>query len=333
MQPARSRRPPTARGRGLDAPPRVPARARAGGRGGPPRRSPRRTDRSCSSTSPTTSAAARRATAPCSSRRCWRPARRMRSWCCGRRRRQRACAALGPGARFHGEIGGSDGRHGPPLAFEGRILRAGPVEYRRRSSYMTGQLVRLGAVAVVDAGGVRVVLTERRAMPFDADHLRVLGIAPEAQQILVCKSAIGWRAAFGEIAGLTSSSTRPASAPPTSPSSPTRRARTRCFRSIPMPAGRPRMAEPPSRARAAASSPRSRGRRSAGRHRLEPASIRRFCSARARAFQAGRRPRPRAPAAPARRRRRARRRPRSWSRTPPAGRRAGTDSRRARCRS
>jgi microcystin degradation protein MlrC len=110
------------------------------------------------------------------------------------------CATLGPGARFHGEIGGSDGRHGTALTLAGTILRAGAVEYRRRSSYMTGQLVRLGEVVVLDAGGVRVVLTERRATPFDADHLRVLGIAPEAQQILVCKSAIGWRAAFGEIA-------------------------------------------------------------------------------------------------------------------------------------
>jgi microcystin degradation protein MlrC len=65
---------------------------------------------------------------------------------------------------------------------------------------MTGQLVRLGQVAVVDAGGVCVVLTERRAMPFDADHLLVVGIRPEAQRVLVCKSAIGWRAAFGDVA-------------------------------------------------------------------------------------------------------------------------------------
>jgi microcystin degradation protein MlrC len=65
---------------------------------------------------------------------------------------------------------------------------------------MTGQLVRLGAVAVIDMGGVRVVLTEQRAMPFDAEHLRVVGIRPEAQRILVCKSAIGWQAAFGALA-------------------------------------------------------------------------------------------------------------------------------------
>ena len=101
---------------------------------------------------------------------------------------------LGVGARFAGAVGD------PPLALEGRIGFAARVEYRRRSSYMTGQLVRLGAVAVVDAAGVRLVLTEQRAMPFDADHLEVLGIAPAAARCLVCKSAIGWRAAFGDVA-------------------------------------------------------------------------------------------------------------------------------------
>jgi microcystin degradation protein MlrC len=104
------------------------------------------------------------------------------------------CLELGVGARFAGLVGD------PPVAIEGGIGFAAHVEYRRRSSYMTGQLVRLGAVAVVVAAGVQVVLTEQRAMPFDADHLEVLGIAPAAARCLVCKSAIGWRAAFGDIA-------------------------------------------------------------------------------------------------------------------------------------
>jgi microcystin degradation protein MlrC len=111
------------------------------------------------------------------------------------------CRRLGGGARFRGMVGGAvDERHGPPVELDAVIELAEPVEYRRRSSYMTGQLVRLGDVAVVNASGVRSVLTERRAMPFDADHLTVLGIEPAAQEILVCKSAIGWRAAFGDVA-------------------------------------------------------------------------------------------------------------------------------------
>jgi microcystin degradation protein MlrC len=111
------------------------------------------------------------------------------------------CRHLGVGRGFRGRVGGRiDQRHGPPMDLEGTIEFAGAVEYRRRSTYMTGQLVRIGEVAIVNARGVRVVLTEQRVMPFDADYLTILGIEPAAQRILVCKSAIGWRAAFGDIA-------------------------------------------------------------------------------------------------------------------------------------
>ncbi len=65
---------------------------------------------------------------------------------------------------------------------------------------MTGQQVDLGRVGVIDAGGVRVVVTEYRAMPFDSAHLRVVGIVPEEQHILVVKSAIAWRAGFEKMA-------------------------------------------------------------------------------------------------------------------------------------
>ena len=108
---------------------------------------------------------------------------------------------LGAGVRFAGEVGGKvDDQHGPPVAIEGIIEFARPVTYTRRGSYMTGQTVDLGQVAIVNSGGVKVVLTERRALPFDSDHLWVLGIVPEDERILVAKSATAWRAAFGDIA-------------------------------------------------------------------------------------------------------------------------------------
>ena len=58
----------------------------------------------------------------------------------------------------------------------------------------------MGCCAVVVAGGIEVILTSRRVMPFDADHVRVLGIEPAERRIVVTKGAIAWRAAFGEIA-------------------------------------------------------------------------------------------------------------------------------------
>lgn len=110
-------------------------------------------------------------------------------------------AALGERGRFQGPVGGkSDDQHGPPVALDGTIEFAAPVEYRRESTYMTGLPVDLGQVAIVRSGDLRVVLTEQRVMPFDSNHLRVLGIVPEEQKIIVVKSAIAWRAAFGAIA-------------------------------------------------------------------------------------------------------------------------------------
>ena len=88
----------------------------------------------------------------------------------------------------------------PPLLLHGRVAFAGEARYRRTGSYMTGSEVDMGACAVVDTGGVEVVLTSRRVMPFDADHLRAVGVEPAERRILVAKSAVAWRAAFGDVA-------------------------------------------------------------------------------------------------------------------------------------
>lgn len=112
-----------------------------------------------------------------------------------------AAVAIGAGGTFSGPVGGmSDARHGSPVVIEGTIRFADRLVYSRSSSYMTGLPVDLGRVAVVDVGGLQVMLTEQRAMPFDADHLRAAGISPRSQQLLVVKSAIGWKAAFADIA-------------------------------------------------------------------------------------------------------------------------------------
>jgi microcystin degradation protein MlrC len=109
----------------------------------------------------------------------------------------KAAKALGVGAMFSGNVGGkSDDLHGPPVPLVGEIIFQQPVRYQRRGDYMTGQQIDLGEVAVIQADGVTVMLTEAKAMPFDADHLAAAGIAAEAQKIIVVKSAIAWQAHF-----------------------------------------------------------------------------------------------------------------------------------------
>ena len=105
--------------------------------------------------------------------------------------------AMGVGATFNGNVGGkADDLHGPPVPLVGKIVFQAPVSYHRQGEYMTGQHIDLGEVAVIQAGGVTLMLTEHKALPFDADHLAAAGIVARAQQILVVKSAIAWQAHF-----------------------------------------------------------------------------------------------------------------------------------------
>jgi len=41
---------------------------------------------------------------------------------------------------------------------------------------------------------------ERRALPFDAEQLRCVGIEPAEKKMIVVKSAIAWKSAYGDIA-------------------------------------------------------------------------------------------------------------------------------------
>lgn len=113
-----------------------------------------------------------------------------------------AAFAAGVGGAFAGEVGAKTDRfHGDPVFVRGvvRLLSDGRFVYR--GSYMTGQERAMGRTAVLDVAGNHLVLTERKTMPFDAQHLRAVGISPEWCRAIVVKSATAWRAAFGDLAG------------------------------------------------------------------------------------------------------------------------------------
>ena len=53
---------------------------------------------------------------------------------------------------------------------------------------------------MLEADGVQIVVRERKVMPFDRAELEVAGIDPAKCRIIVVKSALAWRAAYGELA-------------------------------------------------------------------------------------------------------------------------------------
>ncbi|MFN0043502.1 MAG: M81 family metallopeptidase [Alphaproteobacteria bacterium] len=111
-------------------------------------------------------------------------------------------AARAVGEAFDFPVGGKcDALHGPPVRVLGRVRAIfAEARYRHLGSYMTGYETSMGAAAVVDEGGVRILLTARRTMPFDAGQLLSVGLDPALQRIIVVKSAIAWRAAYGAVA-------------------------------------------------------------------------------------------------------------------------------------
>ena len=109
--------------------------------------------------------------------------------------------AAGEGGRFEAAVGARvDDRHGRPVPIRGVVKKLGDGRYVHKGSYMTGYETSMGRCAVVDAAGIRIVLTSRRTMPFDAEQLRCMDIEPAAQKIIVVKSASAWRAAYGSVA-------------------------------------------------------------------------------------------------------------------------------------
>ncbi len=110
-------------------------------------------------------------------------------------------AAIGVGGRFRGEVGGRTiPLHGAPATVDGTVAFAGPVRYRRDKTYMHGQEIDLGLCAVVTIGGLKIVLTSERAMPFDTMHWREVGIDPERERLVTMKCGSMWAGILGDVA-------------------------------------------------------------------------------------------------------------------------------------
>lgn len=94
----------------------------------------------------------------------------------------------------------TDRRHGDPVELSGIVRLVSDGRYTHRGSYNTGFVIQMGRSVVIESGNNTIVLTERRVMPFDAQQLLSLGVSPLYCQALVVKSAVAWRAAYGEYA-------------------------------------------------------------------------------------------------------------------------------------
>jgi microcystin degradation protein MlrC len=112
-----------------------------------------------------------------------------------------ACAKAGVGATVTLPIGGKvDDRHGAPVEVTGRVRVLADGRFVHKGPMFRSVEGRLGLTAVLDAGGVKIILISLRWQTLDPEMLRFVGIDPLAEKILVLKSTIHYRAAFEPIA-------------------------------------------------------------------------------------------------------------------------------------
>jgi microcystin degradation protein MlrC len=106
----------------------------------------------------------------------------------------------GVGDTFDAAIGGkSDELHGEPVPIRGIIRLLFDGKYSHIGPYMTGQWADMGKTVVIESGNLTVIITEKRTAPWDPGHVTTVGLRPEDFHVIVVKSAIAWKTAFGPI--------------------------------------------------------------------------------------------------------------------------------------
>ncbi len=115
------------------------------------------------------------------------------------------CQQAGAGTTVELEIGGKCAPElGAPISVQAQVQSLHDGRVTLRGPMSTGVTVSLGEVAVIQVGGVQIVLASGRAQNYDRQFFEAFGIDPAAQKVLAVKSAQHFRADYGPISsGIT----------------------------------------------------------------------------------------------------------------------------------
>ena len=107
----------------------------------------------------------------------------------------------GIGNRVQLNVGGkTDTQHGAPVVLTGSVKALSDGRFILKGPMGRGTAGNMGRTAVVQIGGIEIILTERRIQPYDAQVLRSVGIEPKARKLIALKSAVHFRADYTPIA-------------------------------------------------------------------------------------------------------------------------------------
>ncbi len=112
-----------------------------------------------------------------------------------------AAHAAGEGASLKLALGGRSGPAGvTPFEATFSVAKLGSGNFKTDGAVSGGRTVELGPMALLQVGGVKVVVTSKRMQALDQGPFRHLGIEPREQKILALKSTCHYRAEFQPIA-------------------------------------------------------------------------------------------------------------------------------------
>jgi microcystin degradation protein MlrC len=107
----------------------------------------------------------------------------------------------GIGNRVQLNVGGkTDTQHGAPVALTGYVKTLSDGRFILKGPMGRGTIGQMGTTAVIQVGGIEIILTERRIQPYDAEVLRSVGIEPKTRKLIALKSAVHFRADYTPIA-------------------------------------------------------------------------------------------------------------------------------------
>jgi len=122
-------------------------------------------------------------------------------WICDPRSVDYAWRA-GKGALIHTAIGGAFDRiHHQPVPVDALVENLSSGDFVLTGAFRRGAVEHMGRSAVLQIGKIGVIVSERPVSNISADLFRSQGIHPERQQIVVVKSAGGFRAEYEAFAG------------------------------------------------------------------------------------------------------------------------------------
>ncbi|MDF1737114.1 MAG: M81 family metallopeptidase [Minwuia sp.] len=113
----------------------------------------------------------------------------------------KAAHAAGLGAEIELSLGGKLFEHGdPPFTATFRVAALSDGQFLCTGPFYGGNNAKLGKTAVLEIGGVRVVVCEGRMQAADKEMFRHIGIEPDQVPILCLKSSVHFRGDFTDIA-------------------------------------------------------------------------------------------------------------------------------------